>query len=211
MKLFYWADSYFKKLKEVAEEARENSAWADYALFCENYERGLRSQAFAILERFVVVLAASPFSERRDFVSWLMQRVDGVEASHRLMPHPLYNRIVKPTLEEWIVVEPESSEPHRWLGGREHLMRALELNPKDEVARQKLVNFLLHWVDWCAHEIPSGYGYLEDPQEGLADLEEAETLSADLSNSEDRSKAHEKIQWQRALIQEYLQRLQNKG
>jgi hypothetical protein len=46
-----------------------------------------------------------------------------------LVPHPLHVRVVEPTLLEWTEVEPGCSEPHRCLGGYEHLKRAIELAP----------------------------------------------------------------------------------
>ena len=50
--MYFWRDEYFQTLKDVAAEARTVPAWADYAAFCEEYERGLRPEAFNILERF---------------------------------------------------------------------------------------------------------------------------------------------------------------
>jgi hypothetical protein len=48
----------------------------------ETYERGLRQQAFAHLERFIVRLEGAPFAERRTFVSWLLPLVDGIQGQH---------------------------------------------------------------------------------------------------------------------------------
>ena len=44
-------EKYFQILKDIPAEARTVPGWADYAA-CENYERGLRREAFNILERF---------------------------------------------------------------------------------------------------------------------------------------------------------------
>ena len=50
-----------------------------------------------------------------------------------LVPHPLSNRIIQPTLCEWIVAEPECAEPHLWLGDYDNLKSTLALKPDDDV------------------------------------------------------------------------------
>jgi hypothetical protein len=37
----------------AADAVRESASWQDYADFCLEYERGLRSEAFLTLERFI--------------------------------------------------------------------------------------------------------------------------------------------------------------
>ena len=54
MKMHYWREDYFETLRNAAVDAvRESPGWQDYADFCLQYERGLRSQAFLILGRFM--------------------------------------------------------------------------------------------------------------------------------------------------------------
>jgi hypothetical protein len=79
--IHYWAQTYFETLKDIAVEASAFSEWADYAAFCAEYERCLRSQAFAFLERFITSVVRAPFEERRRFVSWLLHTADRRDAS----------------------------------------------------------------------------------------------------------------------------------
>jgi hypothetical protein len=88
------------------------------------------------------------------------------------------------------------------LGGYDHLKRAIELQPGDELARRKLVVSILGRVSSATHELPTGY--LGVALEDLAILSEAEGLSAGLSSGEERQKLAAEIVEQRALIQEYL-------
>jgi hypothetical protein len=83
----------------------------------------------------------------------------------------LHVRVVEPTLLEWTEVEPGCSEPHRWLGGYEHLKRAIELAPDDELARRKLVVLILGRVGFASYELP--VGYLGAAHEDLVALSEA--------------------------------------
>ena len=200
--MHFWRKDYFQTLKDVAAEAGTSPDWADYAAFCLEYERGLRAQAFAILERFIHSLEHAPFAERRRFVSWLMNRADGRQGRTMLVPHPLHLRVVEPTLLEWTEVEPRCSEPHRWLGGYEHLKRGIELQPDDQLARRKLIVSILGGVGFATHELP--VGYIGVPDEGLASLSEAEALLEGLSDEGDRRDFAAQVAEKRAQIHEYL-------
>ena len=200
--MHFWRKEYFQTLKDVAAEASKSAEWADYAAFCLEYESGLRQKALTTLERFVATLACAPFPERRRFVSWLMRKADGKSGQHMLVPQPLHIGVIKPTLLEWTEVEPCCSEPHRWLGGYEHLKRAVELQPDDELARRKLVIAILGRVTMATHELP--VGYLGTPHDDLAALREVEALLQALPSEEERRQHAELIAAQRASIEEYL-------
>jgi hypothetical protein len=200
--MLHWRDDYFENLRRFASLARAIPEWSDYATFCEKYEQGLRREAFGRLEHFIEYLEKSPFSERRKFVSWLLPRVDGVEGKHMLVPHPLSNRIIQPTLCEWIVAEPESAEPHLWLGDYDNLKRALALKPDDDVIRRKLVARILNRVDWATHELPTGY--IGEPSEDLTALDEAERLIGELSSERERADFDAALREQRGMILSYL-------
>lgn len=184
--------------------------WQGYVDYCRQGERGLRSDALAKLESFIVEMEQASFEERQRFVSWLMLRVSTKGRAYPLCPYPLNSRIVKPTLHEWTVVEPYCSEPHRWLGGYEHLKIASNLDPTDLTTRRMLIGAILNRISMNTHEIPSGYGYMGVPNEGFADLDEAETLANALPTSEERNKAAKRIDAERFLIRQYVSRLQEK-
>jgi len=203
--MHYWRKEYFELLKKAAVDAVCQSAkWQDYADFCLEYERGLRRQAFLILERFILRMEREPFLERRRFVSWLMNTANGQQDSRILVPHTLAVRLVEPTLLEWTEVEPRSSEPHRWIGGLEHLERAAELDPTDHIALKKLIIVYLSGIDYATHELP--YGYLGSASEDLATLSKAEALLPRLANEEDRATYAVDIAEQRYAIYEYLRK-----
>jgi len=196
--MLHWRSDYFENLRRVASLARTIPEWSAYASFCEQYEQGLRQDAFVRLERFIEYMEKAPLSERRRFVSWLLPRVDGVEGKHMLAPHPLSNRIIQPTLCEWIVAEPERAEPHLWLGDYDNLKHALTLKPDDNVIRRKLVACILNRVDWATHELPTGY--IGEPSEDLAAQDEAEGLIEKLSSERERADFSAALYEQRAMI-----------
>jgi len=200
--MLHWRDHYFENLRHIALLARAVPEWSDYASFCEKYEQGLRREAFSRLEHFIGYLEKSPFLERRRFVSWLLVRVDSVESKHMLVPYPLSNRIIQPTLCEWIVTEPECAEPHLWLGDYDNLKQALVLKPDDDVILRKLVACILNRVDWATHELPTGY--IGEPSEDLVALDEAEQLIERLTSEEEQADFGAALHEQRAMIHSYI-------
>lgn len=202
--MWFWRDTYFQTLQDVAAEASTSPEWADYAAYCTEHERGLRHRAFAILDGFISRMECASFAERRKFASWLLHRADLCDGSHILVPYPLRKRVIESTLAEWLQVDPASSEPYRWLGGYDHLKRAIELDPSDEVARRKFIEYILGSVDYATHELPCGY--LGEPRTDLEVLAEAEAALRELSSEEDRRSAAAEIGKHRALIEDYLHR-----
>ncbi|HEX4320763.1 MAG TPA: hypothetical protein VHZ52_07670 [Acidobacteriaceae bacterium] len=200
--MHYWRKDFFESLKRTASSARAIGTWLEYADFCLEYERGLRRQAFAILHRFISDMERKPFEERRRFVSWLLTTVEGQEARHMLIPNPLQIQIVEPTLMEWTQVEPHCAEPHRWIGDREHLERALELDPDDQIARRKLIIQIMRYIDYATHHLPSVY--LGSPVEDLAVVEKAEFLLKGIANETDKASLATFIAEEKTAIQEYL-------
>lgn len=198
--MHHWRQDYFKTLREIGDAAGSVPEWAGYASFCFEYERGLRPRALAILEQFISGLERSPFQRRRAFVSWLLLRTEGRAGRHLVVPHPLQIRIVEPTLSEWTIVEPGSSEPHRWIGGREHLVQAIELNPNDELARRKLVIHILSHVG--THELPRTY--VGSPQDDLKGLRDAEEHLQHLTDESVRNSLAAQVAEEIKLIEDYL-------
>ncbi len=170
--MHFWRKESFSTLKDVAAKAGEVPLWSDYADFCVEYERGLRSEAFTILGRFISSMERAPFSDRRRFVSWLLWQADRRDGRDMLIPQPLQIRLVEPTLVEWTVVEPTCSEPHLWLGGYEHVKRAFELEPDNQLARRKLIIVIWGRVDFEAYD----WGHLANADKDLATLREVGTL-----------------------------------
>jgi hypothetical protein len=201
-RMFHWREEYFKTLREVAAEAAAVPEWAEYATFCTEYEKGLRQQAFTTLDGLIHRLERAPFVERKRFLVWLLPRAEGRRGRHMLIPHPLQLRIVEPTLLEWTMVDPNSSEPHRWIGDEEHLRLSIKLDPLDDAARQKLVMRLLSKVG--TYELPERY--VGSPDEDLEALKEADEILQAVSSPSAREELSSYVADERRLIEDYLRR-----
>ena len=182
-RVHFWREEYFRDLK-AASLAAEVHGWMGYSRYCADQESGLRARAFASLVEFIKSLQSTSSAERRAFVSWVLSFAEDRKGRHLLIPFPLEKQIVEPTLLEWETAEPDSAEPHRWLGGQHHLERALEINPEDQVALKRLIVLYLSWIDYNGHELP--YGYLGAISEDLKTLARVETLLPSLKDEASR-------------------------
>jgi hypothetical protein len=201
--MFYWRDSYFRDLQEAA-AAASDQGWSQYAEYCTEHEKGLRAPAFAVLGKFIQTVQSAPVSERRRFVSWVLEFANERRGRDLLIPYPLKTRLVEPTLLEWVEAEPDNSAPHRWLGGRDHLERALELDPSDQIARKRLIILLLSGIEYATHELPRGY--LGDLPDDLKVLDRVEALLPDLLDKHLRDSYAQAVSEEREAIAKYLGR-----
>ena len=203
--MWFWRDKSFQALTEAASYVSAFPGWIEYARYCELFEKGLRKDALNHLSAFIEASTKWPFAEKKKFVSWLYYFAYENPEAYLLMPYPLSKFMLEPTLAEWIEAEPEEAEPHRWLGSHEHLRRALELNPDDEIAIHRLAMMTLNGVAYSTHELPY-YGYLGDPQEDLLALEEIESHIERISDEEKKSNYRDLIIEEREIINNYLSR-----
>jgi hypothetical protein len=90
------------------------------------------------------------------------------------------------------------------LGGEEHLTRAIELDPHDQIALRRLVVHILGLVDFATRELP--YGYLGSAADDLVALERAEGLLENLSDENDRAVFANEVKLETDLIKEYLRK-----
>ena len=200
--MWYWRDEDFSVLAEASRIASANPAWVEYAKYCELLEKGLRKDALVKLSNFIESSSAWPFAERKEFVSWLYLFAYPTRFLDQLLPHPLRVKLLEPTLAEWMCRESGNSEPHRWIGGIEHLTEAIRLNPNDEIACHLLVSTILGHVRYSIHELPDGY--LGNPEEDLSLLGDAEGALNKLSDVEKKSAYRDEIAEMRKSISAYL-------
>ncbi len=93
------------------------------------------------------------------------------------------------------------------MGDREHLTEAIRLDPNDELARRKLVVWIINKVGFNGHELPRGY--LGDVDRDLKDLSEAEELIEAITDKERRDNFEAQIKRNRDAINKHLQKSKN--
>lgn len=196
--MHYWRQDYFESIRAAATV----STWPEYTRYCHETDRGLRHEALAALEAFISSMEQASFQNRRAFVSWLLTFSHDRGGSERLIPHPLKVRVIEPTLSEWTLLEPSCAEPHRWIGDKENLEIALNLDPSDQIARKKLIIEILRYIEYAGHHLPSGY--LGDAKADLVTLNRIEELLQGVDDTEFKDHLSSDVEEERAAIKEYI-------
>jgi tetratricopeptide (TPR) repeat protein len=149
-------------LLTVANSAKENPLWLDYSEYCNYREQGIRKEAFKKLELFINSTKKWTFEQRIDFAKFLLPLFENVkDADYGPFPQPLSEKMIKPTLEEWCKIETVDCRPFRWYGkyyrSEDYLFKALEINPKDDLSRNTLLNWWTYNIYFSIHHLPEGY------------------------------------------------------
>jgi hypothetical protein len=149
-------------LLTVGNSALKNPEWIDYANYCFDREKGLRKESFKHLDTFLKSTENWSLDKKIDYVKFLFAFFENVqEADYGPFPQPLSEKLVKSTLTAWCDTEKIDSSPFRWFGkyyrSEEHLFRALEINPADDLARQVILGWWTYNIYYSVHHLPEGY------------------------------------------------------
>lgn len=195
-------------LLTVGNAALTNPNWTEYANYCFAREKGLRKEAFKFLDNFLRAAEKWADDQKNGFVKFLFPYFETVEeADYGPFPQPLSERLVKPTLERWCEKENKDERPFRWYGtyyrSEEHLIKALELNPKDDIARQRLLTWWTYNIYYSIHHLPEGY--IGDPQEDLELAEKVKYHIDQLTNPNLRAKWTKELEQDLELVKNYVE------
>lgn len=173
-------NSDLDELKRLAAEAELNSQYRLFAEFAASRAQGVRQRALDRLAGFLEEARLWPFPERLDFVRWLLGRSCQFSDNTVVLPQPLREALIVPTVREWADASPESADPFLWLGLLRcdepalHLEKALQLNPSCDLARKTLVEWIVADIEYNQHELPQLY--IHDPRDDLKSLDRATIL-----------------------------------
>ncbi len=151
-----------KALLIVGNAAAKKSEWILYANYCFDREKGLRKEAFKQLDSFLVTTIDWTMKQKIEFLNFLFPIIESVfEAGYGPFPQPLNDRLIKPSLIDWCEIEKNDGNPFRWYGkyyrSEEHLFKALEIDPSDDLSRQTIINWWSHRIYFSVHHLPDGY------------------------------------------------------
>jgi hypothetical protein len=206
--MYYWNKDNFEGLEDIARSLRDSTDVKDFSDYCRLRAEGLRKQAFGALTRFLFQALNWEFEERRNFVDWLLTVQYNNPRVHQLIPQPLKEKLVEPTLIEWTQYQPESPIPHRWrgvyFGEFEELERALALDATDLVARSVAASRLLSDVEYATHHLCEGF-FIGSEQEAESLLEQAFAHIQRLPESGNRSSLETGYEQLRHLLHDWLE------
>ena len=210
-------------MRVVASDAERELAWYTYGHYCRERELGLRKQALRNLETFVAAAERWPFEARLSFVAWLCAHLERPGwARFDLTPHPLTNRLLRPTLVEWTTRDPRAPLPHRWLGMlfgysyleiraglmeppdsvEHHLRRAIELDPTEQSARVRVAELLISGLEYDAHHLPEYY--IGEAENDVRVAEEAARLIEGITDPRDCARLCGELAAARQLLEDWL-------
>jgi hypothetical protein len=196
-------------LSTAAREAESLEGLSGFADYCRLREKGVRREAFAALRRFLDEARGWPWDKRTRFVDWVLTFMHEHPSAHELNSEPLMTGLVLPTLDEWCAREPGNPAPWRWRGSlvfdedHQDLRRAIELDPREQLAREQLIGRRLTLID----------GYMEGlsqvpvdlAEKALATLSEIERLVEELEPSRGgRAGYAREVHDYREVLQSYL-------
>jgi hypothetical protein len=195
-------------LLTVGNAALTNPDWTEYANYCFAREKGLRKEAFKHLDNFLRATNDWTNDQKIEFAKFLFPYFEMVEeADYGPFPQPLGERLVKPTLGYWCENEKLDERPFRWYGtyyrSEEHLFKALELNPKDDIARQRLLTWWTYNIYYAIHHLPEGY--IGDPQEDLELAEKAKYHIDQLTDANLWAKWTKELEQDLELVKNYVE------
>lgn len=141
--MWYWNQQNFEGLIAVADSIADQPHWTLFARYCRLREKGLRLQSLQAISELIDEAARWTDYTRRKFADWIYSTSLRNPKVHQLIPMPLNQQFLVPTLQEWAASEPFNATPERWLGfataDHWHFSNALAIDSTDDMSRYRLV------------------------------------------------------------------------
>ncbi len=199
--MHYWRQDSFDGLESLFSEIKDDPRLSYYANYIDLLNKGLRREALKNIEDFLSLARAWDVKDQRKVVSFLCRVSDSEPIGHRYVPFPIWKRLIKPILADWIAEIPKDPEPLRWTGELDDLRTSLRLDPTCDRTRYRWIQGVLRGVQYATHELPTGY--LGNIEEDLTALRDIETEARKIADPEKQAVLIEIINEERALIEDY--------
>ena len=154
----------------IANELSEQTK-NDYPLFaeyCNLLDKGIRKVALKYLDAFLEITKNWDFTTKAIFCKQVFNASKSDNDLDIVLTTNLSDKLIKPTLLEMTLVEPENFLPFKWYGLYFHdtifLKKAYEINPSDNSTKLNLLRRLENDLWLSTHHLPEAYlgDYTED-------------------------------------------------
>lgn len=179
--MWYWRQKNYEGLLDIANAVEGNANLFLYAEYCRLRERGLRRDAFLVLNEFIELANTWDLEMRYRFVDDLYHLCEQNPEVYDLMPHPINRNLLEPTLQDWVKENPNDPSVYRWLSGVENWRKSIALDETEQISRVRLVKHLIYNAYFSTHHLPEGY--IGNPAEDLMGLNEASALVTNVENT----------------------------
>jgi len=195
-------------LLTVGNAALINPAWTEYAHYCFSREQGLRKKALNHLDNFIRTTNNWTIDRKIEFVKFLLPFFETVkDADYGPFPQPLSEKLIKPTLQYWSKKEIKDERPFRWYGtyyrSEDHLFKAIELNPEDDISRQQLLTWWTYDIYYSIHHLPEVY--IGEPDEDLKLAEKVKSQIDQLTDPDLKDKWRNELESDLRFVRNYIE------
>lgn len=167
----------FQKIIALSKGNEELDLFTEY---CELIDQGHRKNAIKKLNQFKEEINSKSIEKRISFVNWFEELLENNNDLYSVSNHIIRNEIILPTLDEWILKEPESPIPYRWKNDIINLLKSVELDENEKIARFRLINRGLAYIKMNQHELEQ-FWYMGNPKEDLILLEKIKEIIDELN------------------------------
>lgn len=150
------------------------SSYPLFAEYCKNLDLGLRKNALKYLDEFLEDITSWDYDTKATFCKVIFNISTSPKAVLDMyLKTSLAENLIKPTLIEMSVREPNNFLPFKWYGqyfddDPKFIKRAYDLNPTDNTIQIILLQRLEHSIWFSTHHLPDGYiGNIEDDEEDI--------------------------------------------
>lgn len=206
--MHYWNQENFEGLEAIAQRAVVYPQLRRFAEYCRLRVVGRRKPALAALRTFISEATHRPLVERQQITRWLLEVQLESSNVHQLLPYPLREELLKPTIVEWLRFFPSDAEPHRLhgylFGDLSSYRRAIEIDGEDSLSRRFLITQLMGAIDYSTHHLSEGI-FLGRTDEIIFSLEEVAANLARLAPDERRDRLSAWFEEQRQMVTDWIE------
>lgn len=207
--MWYWREENFRGLSEIVSRLSNEPDLKGFRDYLSFREEGLRRKAFAALAEFLAMTQSWTVPQRRDFVRWIIETHRQNPRVFDLLPRPLRESLVDPTISQWQSEMPTDPIPFRLCDDYQSLRTAILLDPSHQDTVLRMIMHLWGGVAMACHELPTGV--LGTPTEVLADVDEIEGLIVLVDDAGTRDVFSQKVRTARQVVKNYSRYLTARG
>lgn len=201
-------------MKNILKNIIENKNSDNYFLFkqyCLLKDKGLRKESFKCLDSFISQVQQWDIHIQQDYVHWLFSLFEESTDIHQVLVYPLEENLLKPILEDWMILDPKDIRPYRWYGlylrtedRISYLNMALELGgDKEQQVIIKLIDIYLNSLWYSFHHIAQDL-YLSNIERDRGFLRKLEHLVEKINDVDYKTSIQDAIKYYKNLLNDWI-------
>ncbi len=179
----------------------------DYREYLILREKGLRKPALKVVRQFIAQMNTKDFETQKKFTNWILYTEWSNGKVHQLIPHPLFEDVIKPCLLKWKIEEQSNPIPYRWAGiflwENDSLEKARSLDKDEQISRYTIINRAIEDIEHDTHHLPDYY--IGDPKESLCTGEQAKAIINEIQDPNIRKRFDENLKQALQIVNDWLE------